>query len=115
MSKGKGGITSTARSGGRAVTQQTVIAQEPIMLPLATREVDTLGTMALGLRQNFFELTDKGEVVAAASSGAGLGSLWIQFEYRGRHMVMNAGEILVAWVRTFDPTAADEMAKAVKP
>lgn len=96
MARGKR-ITKTAAD----VKQKT-----PIDLPIPVREITTLESITLGFRTEFFSCA---KPRISVTSGAGCGSLWITMEAGERHACVNAGELLVAWVRTFDPAFAEQI------
>lgn len=73
-------------------------------------EVPSILEMCAGFRIGVLELGDKGEVL----SGAGCGTDFIILKWGERTAVLRHGELLRAWVATFDPEAAARFPKTLK-
>jgi len=106
-------------SEGRHVTTADVWAKETTPLEVPTRAIDTMESIALGFRMDMFDLTDSQGNGGSMATGSGLGSDAIHLEYKKgkdeRKIVIKGTDLLIAWVKTFDPQMAEDMARALSP
>ena len=93
----------------RRVSGKSLMKKAPKMFVVHMREVDTLESIACGLRGEIISCQPHGGV----DSGGGLGSPWIHLEWKGHKVVIHAGELLADFVETFDPEDAENIRKSV--
>ena len=109
-------MRTTAQHGDRSVTHLDVYQKESKPLEIPMREIDTLESIALGFRQDMFELKDQDGNGGEMSTSAGFGGEAIIMRWKDgkeeRRAVVRGSELLIAWVETFDPKAAQAMREA---
>jgi hypothetical protein len=92
----------------RSITSQHVLAKPKLEMTVPFREVDGSESLVLGFRSAFVTVeTETG--MDGLFSGAGLGSPWLAFEWKGKKGAVHAGELLAAWVKTFSPADAERI------
>lgn len=110
---------STSKTKGqpaRTTTIKDVWAKPTEDLQIPIREIDTLESIVLGFRQEFFALTDKdgngGTVLTAGFGGESIILEWKDGDTE-KQAVIRGTDLLIAWVATFDEKAAAALRKSL--
>lgn len=92
----------------KTVKGNDLMWKTPEMVTVPFRVLEGMESLALGLRMDHVTCEDGG-----IQSGAGVGSPWIPMNWKGRQVVIHAGELLAAWVATFSPEDAADIRSAL--
>lgn len=84
-----------------SANSKSVKAKPSTPLTVPMREITPTESIACGFRAEVVSCKD-----GSVCSGGGFGSPWIVIEWKGRHFVIHAVELLSAVVRTFSPEDA---------
>ncbi len=97
--RAKGEMGCTALANGRKVTLDPI---EAFNLSIPAKEVESL--LCCGLRQHWMSATDTvtGKEVFDMGCGAGLGSRWLTFTYKGKSYVIDGEDIAKAFMTHVD-------------
>lgn len=110
--------TSASSGGETASTASTMLKPKDGEIHAFAIPITTLESISLGFRQEAFDLTDKDGNGASVSSTAGWGGASLIMEWKDgdveRQAMVRMTDLVIEWVRTFDPEAAKRMEAAVQ-
>lgn len=111
---------STSKTKGqpaKTTTIKDVWAKPTEDIQIPVRKIDTLESIVLGFRQEFFKLTDNEGNGGTVLSTAGFGGESIILEWKDgdteKQAVIRGTDLLIAWVATFDEKAAAALRKSL--
>lgn len=101
-------VAMSASTGDRSVSAGTVMAKKPTQLSIPVRNIDVLESITCGFRTIVISCKD-----GSVTTGGGMGTTFaVVMDWKGRHVCINAQELLATWVRTFSPEDADAIMQA---
>lgn len=99
-----------ASYGDRRVTRKTVEEKPLLDYGPLVREIDTLESIALGLRAQMFAVSDDdGTEVGSADSGGGFGSYFMTVRWRDRLVCVSAVDVLHELIRRYYPDDIEQI------
>ena len=104
-------MRTTASHDGKTASTESVNAKKPTRrMSVPVIELDPLETIALGFRQDMFDITDQsGKTLGQMSTGSGYGTDAIILRWGDRHALIRGRDLFRIWVRRFDPEAAKRL------
>lgn len=104
-------MTTAAKVGkGPLRTTDGVLGKEPVVtVDVPIKDIEDVEGIALGFRQEMFNLSDDDKVLGGMATGAGWGTDVILLEWGKKKAVVSGRSLLKAWVATFAPKDAERM------
>lgn len=112
-------MRTTARVGGEsASTEKTMLKPKDGEVQTFAIPITTLESISLGFRAEAFSMTDKDGNGATVCSTAGFGGASLIMSWKDgdekREVMVRMTDLVVEWVRTFSPSDAKALEKAVR-